>query len=114
MAGSAGASIGWTALRFDGDERPVVSITTGAPPSVIFRVAPENAGSVSLVASFADWEPIPMVLRGDEWVTVVEVPPGLHRFGFLVDGVWYLPEGWPDSSEDEWGRRQATILVPGA
>ena len=38
--------------------------------------------------------------------------PGFHHFGFLVDGEWWIPEGVQGAVPDEWGRVNATMVVP--
>ncbi|MDP2482090.1 MAG: hypothetical protein Q8W45_02315, partial [Candidatus Palauibacterales bacterium] len=48
---------------------------------------------------------------GDVWVLELPVSPGVHHFGFKVDGAWYLPADAPGVAEDEWGEVQATIIV---
>jgi hypothetical protein len=112
-AGSAGAFLSWTAARL-GDEEPAVYwIEEGTPANVRFHLDAPDASVVELVAEFLAWEPLPM-LHGDEgWVINVPVKPGLYRFGFLVDGSWYLPDGAPGRTMDEWGREQATLVVTG-
>jgi hypothetical protein len=41
----------------------------------------------------------------------VDVPDGIYNFGFLADGSWYLPEDAPDAVADEWGRKNATLVI---
>lgn len=45
---------------------------------------------------------------------MVEIPveSGAHHFGFLVDGEWFVPETATGRVSDEWGRVNATLLVP--
>jgi hypothetical protein len=51
---------------------------------------------------------------GARWVAEVDVRPGTHHFGFLVDDEWYLPDDAPDAAPDEWGRMTATLVIEGA
>ena len=37
---------------------------------------------------------------------------GAHHFGFLVDGEWFVPETATGRVSDEWGRVNATLVVP--
>jgi hypothetical protein len=50
--------------------------------------------------------------RGGSWVAEVKLPPGLYHFGFLVDGEWFVPEHAPGRVNDEFGRTNATLIVP--
>ena len=47
--------------------------------------------SVQLVGDFTHWQDQPINLRknkGGVWRTTVELPPGTHRYRFMVDGQW--------------------------
>ncbi len=110
-AGSAGAFLSWSAARF-GDEQPgIYRIEEGAPAHVSFHLDAPHATVVELVADFLEWEPLSMLRGDDGWGVTVSVEPGLHRFGFLVDGTWYLPDEVQGRTMDEWGREQATLVV---
>ena len=112
-AGSAGAFLSWTVARLGVEEPPLYWIEEGTPANVRFQLSAPDAIAVELVAEFLAWEPLRM-LQGDEgWVITVPVKPGLYRFGFLVDGSWYLPDAAPGRTMDEWGREQATLVVTG-
>ena len=55
-----------------------------------------------------------VTLNGDQRrlaVAVVPVTPGVHHYGFRVDGEWYVPEGHSGNVPDEWGRMNATLVV---
>jgi hypothetical protein len=73
--------------------------------------APEGAGQVEVMGDFTLWEPVAMVRQGDEWIADVEIAEGTHHFGFLVDGLWFLPPDAPDTVPDEWGRVNTTIVI---
>jgi hypothetical protein len=73
----------------------------------------EGAEQVEVLGDFTLWEPVQMSKDGTRWSVQLEIPYGTHHFGFLVDGEWYLPDGAPDSVPDEWGRKNATIVVEG-
>ncbi len=79
---------------------------------VSFAIRAPEADSVALTGDFSGWEPMAMESRGDGWWRLDRVlPPGLHHFGFLVDGNWAIPEDAPGVVEDGWGRRNASIVV---
>lgn len=95
---------------------PVVRIEEGTGDATArFSVEPGPASSVELLGDFTGWEAVPMRRTGeDRWVVEVEVPPGVYRFGFRVDGSWWVPETAPGRTQDEWGRSTATVVVPRA
>jgi len=112
-AGSAGAVLSWTATRF-GESRPALYEVdySGVPPSVHFVLEAENATNVMLSGGFTGWEEVAMVRSGAFWAVTLEVEPGMYRFGFVVDGSWYVPEDVDGKTVDEWGVEQATLVVP--
>jgi hypothetical protein len=80
--------------------------------TVQIRVQPPGGiRQVEILGDFTFWEPVEMRRDGDAWVVELEIPEGAHHFGFLVDGAWFLPEDAPDAVPDEWGRRNATLVV---
>lgn len=78
---------------------------------VVFRLRRADASRVSLVGDFSGWQPIPMERVGGVWQARLPVPPGLYHFGFLVDGEWHVPPAAPGQVTDEFGRRNATLVV---
>ncbi len=85
---------------------------TDGVTQVTFRLAEGNAGEVSVLGDFSGWEPIPLRREGRLWIARVPVEPGLYHFGFLVDGVWQVPGDAPGQVTDEFGRVNATLIVP--
>jgi hypothetical protein len=73
--------------------------------------APRGTERVELMGDFTLWAPLPMNRDGEVWVLELKVPEGIHHFGFLVDGDWYVPEDAPDAVADEWGRKNATLVI---
>ncbi len=65
------------------------------------------------MGDFTLWEPLAMSGAGTEWTVETELAEGTYHYGFLVDGVWYLPDDAPDAVPDEWGRRSATLVIEG-
>ena len=111
-AGSAGAIASWTVARFGSPEPALYRVEAGSPPVVRFRLDAADASVVELTGDLTDWQPVAMQRSGDGWELRLAVEPGLYRFGFLVDGEWYLPEDADRRTTDEWGNEQATLLVP--
>jgi len=74
-----------------------------------------EAQSVELLGDFSSWDPVAMESGPEgQWVVEIEVAPGLYHFGFRVDGTWWVPDGSPGRTQDEWGRSTGTLVVPGA
>jgi hypothetical protein len=87
---------------------------TGRAATVEIHVdAPGGTGQMELMGDFTFWEPVPMEHDGSRWSIQLAVPIGIHHFGFLADGEWYLPEDTPDAVPDDWGRRNATMVIEG-
>ncbi len=84
------------------------------PPTgrVLFRVARESATAVAVAGDFSDWRPRPLQPVEGGWAVEMNVEPGFHRYAFLVDGEWWVPEDAPGRSTDEWGRPAASFFVP--
>ena len=93
---------------------PVVEVVDAESGVVRFSLE-ADADSVAVLGDFNGWEPVALARTGDDgrWEVRMEVPPGLHHFGFLVDGEWHVPEGAPGRMTDEWGRPTATLVVSG-
>lgn len=79
--------------------------------SVRFRLVAPGAAAVTVLGDFTLWDPVPMEPDDDGWTVTVTVPAGVHHFGFLVDGTWQVPEDAPDQVPDEWGRKNATLVI---
>lgn len=105
-------SFTWDVLAPIEPPRPVFTIVAGETPTVRFRMESEGASEVSVVGDFSNWEPVAMRQVGDSWVAELEVKPGLYHFGFLVDGEWHVPEHAPGKVADDFGRTNATLVVP--
>lgn len=75
------------------------------------RLERARAERVEVIGGFTDWEPRAMRRGPDRWMLELWVPTGVHHFGFLVDGDWFVPEGHPGNVPDEWGRTNATLVV---
>ena len=73
--------------------------------------APRGTKQVEILGDFTLWEAVPMQGDGTKWSVQLQIPEGTHHFGFLADGDWYLPENAPDAVADEWGRKNATMVI---
>lgn len=55
-----------------------------------FSITAPGAVSVLLAGDFTHWKDkaIPMRKEGGVWRATVPLPPGTHRYRFIVDGQW--------------------------
>lgn len=118
VAGSLTASVGasWRVGGFVASQ-PLRIVEVGervrGGRRVTFRLHAPAARSVAVSGDFTGWEPRAMRREdGGTWVLAVVLEPGLHHFGFLVDGsAWTVPEEAPGVADDGWGRKNASVVV---
>lgn len=77
-----------------------------------FRLRRPGAGKVEILGDFTRWEPVVMEGTPQGWTLELELPPGTYHYGFLVDGRWVVPEEATGRIADEWGRENATLVIP--
>ncbi len=95
-----------------------VSLPAGTNAVQFVLVAPE-AGSVSLVGDFNDWNVAATQLVREEgggvWAVTVPLTPGRYRYSFLVDGeTWLRDPQAARTVEDEFGRPNSVLTIGGA
>lgn len=93
---------------------PVVEVAelVGSGRRVRFRLPASRAESAAVAGDFTAWTPRDMERSGEYWLLEVVLEPGVHYFGFLLNGDhWFVPENAPGIVDDGWGRPNATILV---
>ncbi len=110
-----GVMVSWKLVTF-GKPAPDVALLRweGAAATVQFRLedsAVRAAERVEVIGDFTAWSPEPLRQRGSAWVGELPVAPGIHHFGFLVDGEWFVPADRSGNVPDEWGRMNATLVV---
>lgn len=71
------------------------------------------ARAVEVMGDFTDWEPMPLVPRGDgRWALALAVSPGVHLLNIRLDGgVWGVPQG-ATVELDEFDGRVGRIIIP--
>lgn len=79
---------------------------------VEFRLRRPEADDVQVVGGFSDWEPVSMERTNGTWTARVPIAAGVYHFGFRVDGEWVVPERASGIVSDDWGRENATLVVP--
>ena len=96
-------------------ETPAPVVEVGARVTegrrVRFTLRDANAERVELTGDFTGWEPLPMERTGRAWTLDRVLPPGVHHFGFLVDGTWSVPADAPGLVDDGWGRQNASVVI---
>jgi len=83
---------------------------------VRFRLRSGQATEVTVIGSWGDWAAPGQTLshtRDDGlWEVWVQVPPGVHRYRFLVDGRTVRPPDAPRYVKDDFGEEDAVLEVP--
>ena len=91
----------------------VASSDTGVVTRFVF-VAPE-ARSVHLTGDFVSWTPEGIALedlRGTGiWTVDVSLPPGVHEYTFIIDGMEWRPDPRAVSQVDDGFGRVNSILI---
>ena len=54
-----------------------------------------------------------MERQDDSWTIRLTLAPGVYHFGFRLDGEWFVPDDATGLITDEYGQRNATLVVPG-
>jgi hypothetical protein len=85
---------------------------------VQFVLIESDARSVALVGDFNNWDPRATALAqtGEDgvWSVVVPLPPGRHRYAFVVNGGRWVPDARaPRTLEDDFGLPNSVIYVGG-
>lgn len=94
---------------------PLYEVTgEGARRTVRFRLEAPEAERVVLLGDFSGWEPVEMARRDGVWTATIRARSGVYHFGFRVDGEWHVPETAGGRVSDDWGRVNATLVVPGS
>lgn len=83
---------------------------------VHFRLETSDAEQVQLVGDFTDWQPRYSMseVREGVWSIVVPVQPGVHEYGFLVDGQQWTVDPFAPRVDDGFGGANSRLDVLGA
>ncbi|KAI3673656.1 hypothetical protein L6452_39780 [Arctium lappa] len=72
-----------------------------------------GGNQVFLCGDFTGWikyqQMVPVEGSSTTFTTICDLPPGLHKFKFLVDGVWRINEQQP-FAEDEYGVNNVVLV----
>ena len=94
--------------------------TTAARPDtavVQFVFIAQGAASVALVGDFNDWDatstPMRPAMQGGLWSVAVPLPPGRHRYAFLIDGSRWLADPGAPRAQDDFDTPSSIVTVGG-
>lgn len=79
-----------------------------------FVIYQEGSKKVEIIGTFTDWQRIPLQPAGNKgyWEISLEVPPGEHRFSYILDNETYLPDPTVTAREkDDFGSTNSILSV---
>ena len=93
---------------------PVAPVMTTA--GVRFVLVRPEATSVALAGDFNQWSasahPLARETSGGRWTIVVALPPGEHRFVYVVDRTqWISPPAAEDYVDEGFGAKNGVVVV---
>ena len=87
-----------------------------AVPLIQFELKAPGSCSVCIAGTFNDWHPsaAEMVDIGEgHWVKALALPPGVHEYLFVVDGVWCEdPQAMAHVANPFGGRNSVLQVLP--
>jgi hypothetical protein len=111
---SGGVMLGGGGL--DAAPPPAAAATGDAPIYVQFRLEAGAASNVAVAGSFSDWQPARRMQRTVDgvWTVLLPLQPGVHDYGFIVDGDEWVPDPYAPQVDDGFGgvNSRLTVLVP--
>jgi len=75
-----------------------------------------QAGQTQIMGTFTDWSPMPMQKIGTTgyWTLTLKVPPGEHRYSYLIeDGRQIADPSVTSREQDDFGGENSVIVVGG-
>ena len=95
-------------------DEPAEAALVGVP----FIITLPSAKAVSIVGDFNDWDPskTPLTRVGDNgvWSVRLLLPPGRHRYQFVMDGATWMSDPAATQAEDDgFGTANSVVIVKG-
>ncbi|MGH7614244.1 MAG: isoamylase early set domain-containing protein [Gemmatimonadales bacterium] len=93
--------------------------TASRPNSAVveFVFIAQGATSVALVGDFNDWDatstPMRPARQGGLWSVALPLPPGRHRYAFLINGWLWLSDPTAPRAQDDFGTPSSVVTVGG-
>jgi hypothetical protein len=81
---------------------------------VVIRVPAADAPgpSLTLAGSFSNWQAVPMIREGNDWVARLSLDPGIYRYAFRdAGGRWFVPRTIEGRRSDDMGGEVALLVV---
>lgn len=94
-----------------------VQLSAGTEPAVAshrFVIYQQGTSQVEITGSFTDWRRVPLIPSGTSgyWEITLDVPPGEHRYSFIVDGDRQLPDPTVATGEsDDFGAVNSILKI---
>lgn len=87
-----------------------------APRAIKFVLVAPEAGRVSLVGDFNQWDASATPLQRDEkngtWTAFVTLRPGMHTYSFVLDGRHFVADpAAPMAPDDGYGHKSSVVFV---
>ena len=115
---SGGAILGSALSPFAASSPTIASAPEdqSGPIYVQFRLEAGSATDVALAGSFSDWQPTHGMQQSVDgvWTILVPLPPGVHDYGFIIDGERWVPDPYAPQVDDGFGgvNSRLTVLTP--
>lgn len=89
---------------------------TRTPDGILFRARGKGVSEVQVAGDFNDWMPhtTPMERVGDDFETLLDLPPGRYRYRLVVDGRWSHDAANPVVETNQYGEWNSIVEVPEA
>ncbi|HEX6308518.1 MAG TPA: glycogen-binding domain-containing protein [Longimicrobiales bacterium] len=98
------------------DDAPATVAVAPPPIYVQFRLDAASAHDVALAGSFSDWKPAYRLQPAGNgvWTVLLPLEPGVHDYGFIVDGEEWVPDPYAPKIDDGFGgvNSRLTVLAP--
>lgn len=81
---------------------------------VTFSLMAPEAGSVSLLGDFTDWDKAPIVLKKTKkgvWSKSISLPSGMYEYRYLVDGKWQNDPSCESQAPNSFGSHNCVRVV---
>ena len=115
---AAAAVLAGLALWLGGRVARIASTVARADTAVVqFVFIAQGATSVALVGDFNDWDatstPMRPAMQGGLWSVALPLPPGRHRYAFLINGWLWLSDPTAPRAQDDFGTPSSVVTVGG-
>ena len=119
-------SLGWAvaacllvvmAFLIGNDFRPVPGNQPDIKPITVehrFIIQQQGSSRIEIAGSFTNWNNVPLMPTGTSgyWEVYLDLPPGEHRYTFIVDGKKYLPDPTVSTQEtDDFGSTNSILAI---